>query len=117
MGHPNSSSLVGVQIDKRVVRLVDALNTLPGVTTVSSCGGHRRPALGQVGPGRFYVSLDISRRQATWRSLETILVTIAALGGTALEPWIDGGGIRMDIGGTADPNLLASTLMHNAKSR
>ena len=47
--------IAGLPIDKRVRRLVHTLNSIPGVTTYSSCGGHRNHLLAQVAAGSFYV--------------------------------------------------------------
>ncbi|MCG8405452.1 MAG: hypothetical protein MI923_09665 [Phycisphaerales bacterium] len=44
------------ELDERVVRLVAALNSLHGVYTISSCGGHRKPDKLQVSVGEFRVS-------------------------------------------------------------
>ncbi len=61
-----------MKIDKKVKRLVAALNQIPGVDTFSSCGGHENPTLGQVPHGCFTVSLDIEQSAAGWRALERI---------------------------------------------
>ena len=62
MSEPGRSLGVLVVDDSAVARrlLVHILNSIPGITTYSSCGGHRNHSLGQVAAGTFYVELAIS---------------------------------------------------------
>ena len=60
-------------IDERIEPLVHALNQLPAVQTVASCGGHEGPTGEQVPEGQFSISVDVERTQAGWRSLEWIV--------------------------------------------
>ena len=59
------------ELDDRVVRLVAALNSLPCVSTISSCGGHRKPDKVQVGAGEFRVRFN-STAPADCQSLRLI---------------------------------------------
>jgi hypothetical protein len=47
-------------IEKRVRFLVEILNQLPGVKTISSCGGHKNARPGQSPQGTFFVDFNIS---------------------------------------------------------
>ncbi len=47
-------------IDVRVVKLVEALNRLPGITTFGSCGGHPNPGPRQWPEGTCYVKFAAS---------------------------------------------------------
>jgi len=47
-------------VEKRVRFLVEILNQLSGVETISSCGGHKNPRPGQAPKGTFFVDFKIS---------------------------------------------------------
>ena len=66
------------RIDRPVRGLVTVLNRLPGVCTVSSCGGHRDPRnVSQCRRGEFYVNFLVDRTRAAWRSLGYLTWIIA----------------------------------------
>lgn len=66
------------ELDERVVRLVAALNSLPSVYTISSCGGHRKPDKVQVGAGEFRVRFSLTKPTAgpTLRLIDDAISTI-----------------------------------------
>jgi hypothetical protein len=69
-----------IPFDERVRGLCEALNSLRGITTCSSCGGHADadPKFpGQRPEGHFYVYFDVEHGEAGWRSLT--LIAYAAL--------------------------------------
>ena len=70
--------IAGLPIDKRVRRLVHTLNSNPGVTTYSSCGGHRNHSLSQVAAGTFYVELVASSGRVGYRAIQLIVRAIDA---------------------------------------
>jgi hypothetical protein len=69
------------QIDANMVSLVRALNALPGIETIGSCGGHENPSEIQRPPGEWFVTFRVHHTRGGWRSLERIA------GATTLDPW------------------------------
>lgn len=69
------------QLDPNIVGLVRALNALPGITTIGSCGGHENPGETQRPLGEWFVTFRVLHRRGGWRSLESIA------GATTLDPW------------------------------
>ena len=51
------ASLYGL-LDENIEPLVVALNSLPGVKTIGSCGGHKNPSSIQRPEGEWFVSFD-----------------------------------------------------------
>ena len=65
------------KVDANVQALVDSLNALPGIDTLSSCGGHARPTkLSQLPAGEFNVNFCVDVLAGGWLSLEWITRTI-----------------------------------------
>lgn len=60
------------RIDPKMRRLVRALNSLPGIYTTGSCGGHRRPSICQEPADRWYVVLHVDGRKGGEASLRII---------------------------------------------
>lgn len=49
-----------MKLDQNIVELVEALNSLPHVRTIGSCGGHPEPLqTGQWPEGEWYVNLRV----------------------------------------------------------
>ena len=108
-----------VQIDENIATLVATLNSLPGISTNSSCGGHENPGPGQAPAGEWYVDFDLLPHQLAWQSLELIAFAIGELlccGSTIeLKVWHDGG-VRFDLRGyDCDPNELTE-MIHDQMS-
>jgi hypothetical protein len=91
--------LDGIEVDERVRGLVAVLNTIPGVWTLSSCGGHKRPRRSQVGSKKFQVSLTIDQNRQGWcaialitKACEEINDTFPKVGAdkVRLRPWLNG---------------------------
>lgn len=62
-----------MQIDERVKFLVDVLNSLPGIETFSSCGGHENPdTTSQCPADEFYVRFAVRESQEGMRSLRRL---------------------------------------------
>src|SRR5262245_52065210 len=59
-------------VDERVVYVVEALNSLPGIATFSSCGGHPNPEPGQNEEGTWSVSFSMFPLEGGWVSLNAI---------------------------------------------
>ena len=59
-------------IDENVRALVELLNTLPGIRTRASCGGHAKPDSIQVPLGHWWVGFAVAPTRGGWRSLELI---------------------------------------------
>jgi tRNA(Phe) wybutosine-synthesizing methylase Tyw3 len=51
----NMNNEQGFEVDDNMVNLVEIMNTIPGMFTFSSCGGHENPDGGQVAAGQFTV--------------------------------------------------------------
>lgn len=106
----------GLDIDDRVARLVVALNELPDVCTLSSCGGHEDPGRGQVGAGEFIVELDIEKTRAGWHGVEMITEAIWCskndLHRLELTTWWNGDSLCFELRGEdgADPDAMADEI-------
>src|SRR5215469_17151874 len=62
-----------MQIDERVKFLVDVLNSLPGIETFSSCGGHENPdTTSQCPADEFYVRFTVRESREGMRSLRRL---------------------------------------------
>lgn len=64
------SATPGRKLDANIVDLVNALNALPAVTTLGSCGGHKQPEPGQLPEGSWYVTFNIAATRDGWSTLE-----------------------------------------------
>ena len=62
-------------LDKNIVPLVDALNDLPGMETLASCGGHEQPDELQCPVNEWFVSFQVERVKL--RGLHIILDVLA----------------------------------------
>ncbi len=102
-----------------MVELVNAMLCIPGVHTLSSCGGHDDPTGGQEPRGQFNVNLDVTRNAKGWQALAIIQTAIQMLdayceGDIAMTVWADPDdaspeGVHLDLTGKhdADPDELA----------
>ncbi len=60
-----------IPIDESILPLVEALNGMPGIDTVGSCGGDAEPISGGSWPlGSWYVKVRIEQNPVGWRTLE-----------------------------------------------
>ena len=69
------------EIDENIKELVELLNTFDGISTMSCCGGHKNPELGQILEGEWYVNFDICNSKGYptkygWESIGKILQSI-----------------------------------------
>jgi len=103
------ASIAGLPIDKRVRRLVHTLNQIPGVSTYSSCGGHRNPSLAQEAAGTFYVELIATSGLVGYRAIQSIIRAIDVFYPyLALTPWLNGDVISWSLRGTrVSPDRVA----------
>lgn len=69
------------QLDANIVNLVRALNALPGIRTIGSCGGHENPTDVQRPAGEWFITFRAAHTRGGWRSLELIA------GAISLDPW------------------------------
>lgn len=105
-------------LDHNIVSLVTALNSFPGNTTFSSCGGHLQPtALSQCPDGVFEVNFNADPLRGGWRSLELIASAVsesADHGKLSIPLWSMGcgGSVCFELSGCdhADPDRLAELL-------
>jgi hypothetical protein len=59
--------------DRKIDRLVAALNECPGIYAFSASGGHASPDLGHAAEGEFSVRFTVQPSAGGWRSLDLIL--------------------------------------------
>jgi len=106
------ASIAGLPIDKRVRRLVHTLNQIPGVSTYSSCGGHRNPSLAQEAAGTFYVELIATSGLVGYRAIQSIIRAIDVFYPyLALTPWLNGDVISWSLRGTrVSPDRVARSV-------
>ena len=95
------------KIDRKVARLVKLLNSLPGVFTNSSCGGHAKQTnVSQCPANEWYVDFELTPHQMAWESLGLIALVATELStdefSITLKVWHDGG-IRFDLRGIDVP--------------
>ena len=111
--------IAGLPIDTCVRRLVHTFNSIPGVTTYSSCGGHRNHSLAQVAAGTFYVELVASSGRVGYRAIQLIVRAIDAFfPDVTLTPWLNGEDICWSLRGTCvSPDVVASAISGFVPSR
>jgi hypothetical protein len=105
-------------LDHNIVSLVVELNSFPGISTFSSCGGHLHPtALSQCPEGVFQINFNVYPLHGGWRSLELIASAVsesADHGKLSITLWSMGGGgsVCFELSGCdhADPDRLAEFL-------
>lgn len=105
-------------LDHNIVSLVVELNSFPGITTFSSCGGHLHPTLlSQCQEGHFEVNFNVDPLRGGWRSLELIASAVsesADHGKLSITLWSMGGGgsVCFELSGCdhAEPDRLAELL-------
>jgi hypothetical protein len=112
--------VTGPEIDTNILRLVEALNALPGVYTFSSCwaASDWEPAAGQCGAGEFQVNFELARNHHGWRALRFIQWAIQQTDscyddGLGLKVWTDPEAATLCFeihGHQADPDELAGIL-------
>jgi hypothetical protein len=96
------------KIDKRVKPLVSLLNTMPDISTRSSCGGHKYPEIGQCPQDKFCISIDFEPTKHGFLSLGIIVTAIQELNWNigkdcfSIIPWTEG-----------DPRTLAFEIEGN----
>lgn len=85
-----------VEIDPPVGNLVRALNKIPGVCTLLSCGGHseRIRYSDQVPEGCFYVDFAVERPFKGWKALDLIVNVLGSDGRKLSLEVVDGGAGR-----------------------
>lgn len=90
-------------IDVQVRNLVRVLNHLPGISTFSSCGGHRRRTHDcQAAAGHWYVNFDVDTADpGSWQSLELLAWLCTPQTGAELLPWTEepGAGLHFEVRG------------------
>ena len=84
-----------ISVDANVASLVLTINDLPGLSTRSSCGGHKKITNAcQQKEGSWQVTVDIDRTSYSFDSIELITAAVQildAVGDVLLIPWTEGG--------------------------
>lgn len=83
-------------IDDNIRGLVEELNSMPGITTIGSCGGHENPddSIGQRPFGEWFVTFHVSLRDGGWRSLDLLASMFRYLPGTYVDAFSNCPGCR-----------------------
>jgi hypothetical protein len=68
-------------IDPNMRRLVRAMNALPGIRTMGSCGGHDNPGPTQQPAGHWFISFRVAVSRGGMRSLESVAALSNYTGG------------------------------------
>lgn len=106
-------------LDHNIARLVNALNLLPGIRTMGSCGGHENPNHMQQPLGKWVVTLRVSLSSGGWHSLEMITNLQGTFGTDSISvnahshthESVSGRGLWFAIRGDgSDPDEVASKL-------
>lgn len=105
-------------LDRNIVSLVAELNSFPGITTFSSCGGHLHPTThSQCPDGVLEINFNVDPLRGGWRSLELIASAVsesADHGKLSITLWSMGGGgsVCFELRGCdhADPDRFAVLL-------
>lgn len=71
-------------IDENIRDLVRAMNALPGIETLGSCGGHESPTTIQQPEGSWFVSFSVAFSPEGWRSLE-LIACLTSVGAVARD--------------------------------
>jgi hypothetical protein len=84
------------ECDLNIGPLVCTLNSIPGLSTNSSCEGHADPKAGQADYGSFYVDFDVEENRLGWQALDIVSRSIEAFKDQydehiELTLWYDGG--------------------------
>jgi len=103
-------------IDANMRRLVKALNSIDGVDTYSSCGGHHDPTPGQVPAGTWYVCFDVDD-EYLFANQSIELITREAGEQLATVSLYYDGGLRFELRGVdIDPDDVALALEQACKA-
>ena len=87
-----------IRCDPKVKKLVKAINSYPGIQTIMSCGGHKKPNVthSQVPENEFYIEFGftaICPAQEAWQSLNEIARSINEFAiyewhGLSVDKWV-----------------------------
>jgi len=60
--------------DRNIHKLVDAINSYPGIQTLMSCGGHKTPKIeaGQVAINEFFIDFGFTTSCPTWEAWQSL---------------------------------------------
>lgn len=102
------------EIDANVVDLIKVLNSLQGVATLASCGGHAgRLKPGQWEKGRWFVGLIFARDLSGWQAFDAVALALNDLDDlVTLSPFVNAVGTTSFtlIGEDYDPKKFARRL-------
>lgn len=102
-----------MKIDRRVRSLVDAINSINGADTFSSCGGHKNPTIcSQVPASEFSVNFSVEANVRGWKALERIVAAAQDIDDVEITAWVDGG-VNFELHGynSVSPNLVATAIV------
>lgn len=112
------------EVDQNVVGLLKAINSIPGLFTTSSCGGHVNPEPYQNPEGEWEVFINLHIREGrptleAWLSIEFLAYSFAKviqnahLSVYSPDPFLNGLGdsITFVLEGTANPDEAAMQLV------
>lgn len=78
--------------DRRIRKLVNAINSYPGIRTIMSCGGHKKPRpFTQVPKNEFYVDFGFTARSPSsksWQSLNEIACSMCDYTYIGIDEWV-----------------------------
>ncbi len=100
-------------LDQNMVRLIKALNAIPGCTTRACCGGHDpKEHQGQAGKDEYYVSMLFAQNWLGWQALNRVTQAVQFC---RPEVWFtptasDDGLLDFWLSAKGDPDTLAKLL-------
>jgi len=102
------------KIDPRIKGLVKVINSLPGIQTIMSCGGHKKPISGsnQVPENEFYVEFGFTTAYPSPQAWESLNIISLSINEIASLDWAGADKYFLKIELVKDDNKIVSFRLH-----